>query len=102
MSDNIYDMQLNETNLYFHYNICDVTMMIFCVIMLPISQGQSVSRAVVQLPEQFAVSTSTVLPGEIGQGDKAIPHRAASRVCSQIPTVNATFDPRTILWIAHE
>lgn len=53
MSDNIYYMQLNEINLYFCYNICDVTMMHFYVIMLPISQGQSVSRALIQLPEQF-------------------------------------------------
>lgn len=49
MSDNIYDMQLNEINLYFCYNIRDVTMMHFYVIMLSISQGQSVSRALIQL-----------------------------------------------------
>lgn len=76
--------------------------MLFRVIMLSISQGQSVSRPVVQPPEQFSVSTSTILSGEIGQGDKAIPYKVASRVHGQIPTVNATFDPRTILWIAHE
>lgn len=102
MSDNIYYMQLNEINLYFCYNICDVTMMHFYVIMLPISQGQSVSRAVIQLPEQFSVSTSTILLGKIRQEDKATQRGVAASVCSQISTVNATFDSMTILLIAHE
>lgn len=64
-------------------------MMLFGVIMLPTSQGQSVSRLVIQLPEQFSVCTSTILSGEIGQGDKAIPYTVASRVYGQIPTVKS-------------
>ena len=102
MSDKIYYMQLNEINLCFCYNICDVTMMHFYVIMLPVSQGQPVSRAVIQLPEQFSFSTSTILLGKIRQEDKATHCWVASSVCSQISTVNATFDSMTILLIAHE
>lgn len=100
MSDNIYYMQLNEINLYFCCNMCDVTMMHFCVIMLPVSQEESVSRA--QLPEQFSVSTSTTLLGKTRQKDKATQRGVASSICSQISTVNATFDSMTILLIAHE
>ena len=94
-------MQLNETNPNLSYNLCNGTTMLLCVIMLPMSQAQSLLRAVFQLPKQFSVFTSTILSEEIRQGDKTIPYAVTSRVQSQIPTVRATFDPRTILRIAH-
>lgn len=57
--------------------------------MRPISQGQALSGAVTQLPEQFLVSTSTITSGEIGQGDKAIIYTVASGVQGQIPPLMA-------------
>lgn len=95
MSANVGYMQLSETSLYFCYKICDTTMMLFYVIMLPISQEQSVSRTVIQLPEQFSVSTSTSSSGEIGQRDKAILYTVASGVQGQIPPlmVHLTQEP---------
>lgn len=91
MSANVGYMQLSETSLYFCYKICESTMMLFYMIMLPTSQGQSVSKAVIQLPEQFSISNSTISSGEIGQRDKTILYTVASRVQGQIPLLMLHF-----------
>lgn len=95
MSDNIYYMQLNEINLYFCYNICDVTMM-HSWLCFPFLQDMSVSLSEsIQLPEQFQFPPAQSYWERLGRKIR-LQRGVASSVCSQISTVNATFDSMTI------